>query len=620
MFQIRDSRSRQLHENLADQCAESTDAATPAHLRASLFAGRPTGVVRDQAVIVLRAAAEAHDYRALNRSLMFVSELSQRDYVIDADTMAKVMRYVAPERTVEHVVQGRSLRIKPPAALEVAAGLAADNSHESAESIMRAVGGLQGLTADLRRSYAQRHEWAQSVADWAEAVWHRSGLDRVLDELDHLLPFPGPIEEANTTGTRDGGGRSASPSDGSANLSTIAEDPVSDPAHVSASGDPASDPAGDASEDPPGRPVRNPMGASDQGAAGDAAGNPADAGDEDAAQPVDGSEETSDSVGGAGSTALTIDNDGWKDDREVREARDARTAALSARNAVHARCYDLATGVRDGEALSRLAERITAESSPDWRARMHVITARTAQQDGDPTEVLRQAQLLLSIESPVDPASSGSGQAAPAAQQSNEDASDPAGPVVEALAVTAVDHSNPTASGPAAPDADDGEVDEEEATSSRRRLSLNLRVSAANTLALSGQAQTEEFRDLLPPETKPAWPNVVGSSDGLDSYKTMLFVLRMRELHHLIGIYDTLPEGGLEVPASASDPARTRFVSVMTVVAHLEAQAIAASMGLAEPPPTCQDLQTPSSACWNCRIPRQETGPAGTGSLKPESN
>ncbi|WP_280227553.1 ATP-binding protein [Nocardia farcinica] len=596
--QIRDWKSRQLHERLADQCAASADwpqyrdeelaqrylagqfqqvldAATPADLRTRLFAGRPYGVVRDQAVVVLRAAAEAQDYRAMNRSLMFLNELNQRDYVIDADTVARAMSYVAPERAVEHVVQGSSLRIKTPAALEIAAGLAANNSLESAELIVRAAGGLQGITSGLGRFHARSHEWGSSVADWAEVLWHRSGLERVLDELDHILPFPAPIVEANSTRTNASSDHSAS-DDGGDGPSVSAAEPVSYPANVSDGDDPATDPAVDAPEN-----VIN-----------HSAGDPADPTHEGTADPTDGNVEKS-VDGTAGSTGL-IGDDRGEAEREAREAREERAAVISARNAVHARCFDLADSVRDGDALSRLAERINAESSPDWRARMHVVAARTASYDGDAAEVLRQVQLLLAIERPSNPTSSGSTLVeAPmsTAQEPDVDAcavpnvpAGPVEPVIDARPVVDIDHSKPSDGGAETDNADNIEADEEEATPARRRLSLNLRVTAAHALAMSGQAHTDEFRDLLPPETRPSWPNYVGSSDGLESYKTMLLVLRMRELHHLIGIYDAVPEGGLEVPGSAHDPARKRFVAALTAFARLEAQAIASSMGLAETP------------------------------------
>ncbi|QKT13746.1 ATP-binding protein [Rhodococcus sp. W8901] len=592
---IRDWRSRELHEQLADQCAASAnwpqyqdeelvqrylagqfqkvlDAATPADLRANLFSGRPFGVVRDQAVVVLRAATGARDYRAMIRSLMFLNELQQRDYVIDADTMARAMSTVDPDRAVEHVVQGRSLRIKTPAALEIAAELAANNSLESAESIVRAAGGLQGLISDLGHSHVRPHELEASIADWAEVSWHRSGLERVLDELDHFLPFPGPIVEANSTGTSGSDDHSAN-DDGRDDLSVCAEDAVANSALIRAD----SEPADDADDDTPDNPASDPAGRFDEGAA-----KPSK---DSAATAVDGA---------GGSIGRKVDDDRWKAEREAREARETRAAVISARNAVHARCVDLADSVRDIESLSRLAERINAESSPEWRARIHAVAARTALKDGDPVEVLRQVQLLLAVETPASaqsPNSSRDETPIPAAQQMNVDApavqTDSVGQVKQvegAQTVIDVDHDKRSAGGAGADGASDIEVDEEEATSSSRRLPLTLRVFAANALAMSGQARTEEFRELLPAETKPSWPSLFGTSDGLKPYKTILLVLRMRELHQLIGIYDTIPEAGLDVPGPGHDPGRTRFIAAMTIVAKLEAQAAAFAMGLASAP------------------------------------
>ena len=261
--------------------------------------------------------------------------------------------------------------MKTPAALEIAAGLAANDSLEPAEAIVRAVGGLQGLSADLDRSSLQPREWAQSVADWAEVVWHRSGLDRVLDELDHLLPFPAPLAKAAGIEAGTGVGTEATITDAGTKASS-----------------------GEASEDGTEPPRLSADYPAHDTAPEDSGEAPVDAVGGDAADPVERSAEIS---GG------DSDKDRWKAERAAREARDARAAITSARNSAHARCFDLAESVRDIEALSRLARRIEAESGSDWGARMHVVAARTAQQDGDPAEVLRQVRLLLAIENPARP-------------------------------------------------------------------------------------------------------------------------------------------------------------------------------------------------------------------------
>lgn len=451
--ELREWRSRELHEQLADRCAASTDwpmyqdeelaqrylagqfqlvleTATPGTLRQSLLDGRPYGVVRDKALVAVRAAAGAGDYRALLRTLMFLNELSQRGYVLSAEEIAKTMSEVDPGSAVEHAVKGRSLRIETAPALEVASTLAASNALEDADVIVRAIGGLQGLVGE--RHHRQR-EWVESVADWAEVTWHRSGIDRVLDELDHLLPFP------------------------AAEIESDEEAPASD------------------------------------------------------------------------------DDEEWKAAREDREAREERDAAVAARNAVHARCFDLADAVRDSATTSVIADRIDTESDIDWRARKHLISARSAQVDGETAEVLRQIQIMLAIE----------------ASQADDD------------------------------DLDD---DDEEVERLPRRIALSLRVASADVLARAGLAESDEFVRLLPPETKVAWPTSASGSEGMAPYNTMLGVFRMRALARWINIYDDMPAEGLTAPGWDQDPARRRFTDSITRVAELEAQAIAFTVGMADAP------------------------------------
>ena len=453
--EFREWRSRELHEQLAERCAASTDwpqyrdeelaqrylagqfhlvleAAVPGMLRKKLFDGRPYGVVRDHALVAVRASAEAGDYRALLRSLMFLNELNQRSYVLSAEEIATAISEVDPGSAVEHTVQGRSLRIETAPALKIATALAASNALEDANAIIRAIGGLGGLVGE--RSHRQR-EWAESVADWAEVTCHRSGVGRVLDELDHLLPVPTAEVEYNEAG--------------------------------------------------------------------------------------------------------------WNPTREVREAREDRAAAIAARNAVHARCFDLADAVRDPTTTSLVAERIDSESDIDWRARRHVISARSAQADGETAEVLRQVQMMLALEA------------------------------VQAEA------SAPTSVGPLADGPDD---DDEEVAPSSRRIALSLRVASAEVLARAGLAESEEFTRLLPPETKAAWPTSFSGSEGLAPYNTMLGVFRMRALAQRIKVYDHLPADGLTAPGSDQGPERRRFTAAITRVAELEAQAIACTLGKAVAP------------------------------------
>lgn len=177
------------HRYLAGQYAQVIDLATPALLRSKLFELRPTAVARDHAHLALRAAAETDDLAAFVRTLMFLNELWQRDYVLEPEKLAEAMVALsAPERSLEHIVAGGQLRVPVAAALRAAARFARVGQTEAASLVMRAVGGLPGIMQSRRDT--SDHRDADLVADWGEVVYHLSGLQEVLTQLDDQLPLP----------------------------------------------------------------------------------------------------------------------------------------------------------------------------------------------------------------------------------------------------------------------------------------------------------------------------------------------------------------------------------------------------------------------------------------------
>lgn len=467
-----ESRSKELHRELADRCGASDDwvqfkdeelvqrylagqlgrvleASTPEVLRAGLFAGRPHGVVVDKALVAVRAAANARDYPALVRSLMFLNELHQRHYVLDSNTVAKAMAEVDARAVIEHVVQGRRLRVDAPVAMDIASSLAGWGYLQDADSILSAQGGLQGLVGDHKRLGFRSHEWVAAISDWAEVTWRQSGLERVLNELDHLLPVP--------------------------------------------------------------------------------------AGNEDVAEP----------------DAEATELEDWKVERSAREARETREAVQYARDSVHARCFDLADDVRDQAAKEHIAERISVESDLNWRARMHVISARSALEDGDSAEVLRQVQQMLNM--------GRSWGADPAVVESHNAGSEPSR------------------------ESDLDEPDDEDESPVRSPITLALRVAAAESLLRAGHGATEEFQEVFPPDTRAAWPSSPSSSDGLTPYHTVLATLRLKVVAERLHLY---PNGAIAstVAAPDSDPARARLVAALECVAGLEADAIIHALGAGTAP------------------------------------
>ncbi len=177
------------HRYLAGDYTRAIELATPSVLRDKIFALRPIAVVRDQARLALRAAAETGDHASLVRMLLFHNELWQRELVISPEKLAGVMVDLGPpERALEHVVAAGLLRVPVEAALEVAVRFARSGFFEAAAQILRTAGSLAEIVGDK----------AQNAADWAEVTFHISGLEEVLAQLDDQLAVPrtaGPVPD-----------------------------------------------------------------------------------------------------------------------------------------------------------------------------------------------------------------------------------------------------------------------------------------------------------------------------------------------------------------------------------------------------------------------------------------
>lgn len=177
------------HRFLAGQFDQVISSGTPPLLRAKLFDLRPLSAVRDHALLGLRAAAVTDDHATYVRMLLFLNELWQREYVIEPAKLANAMvKLGPPERALEHLVAGGSLRVPAAPALSAAARLAREGHSEAAAEILGAVGSLTELIQDRWR--AGDRELVDAVADWAEAKFHISGVDAVLAQLDDQLPLP----------------------------------------------------------------------------------------------------------------------------------------------------------------------------------------------------------------------------------------------------------------------------------------------------------------------------------------------------------------------------------------------------------------------------------------------
>lgn len=85
-------------------------------------------------------------------------------------------------------------------------------------------------------------------------------------------------------------------------------------------------------------------------------------------------------------------------DLDDQDHEDAIDSARVIRQRALACCSELAAEVRDNEALERISAEVSAIGDPNWIARMHVVRARTAAEDGLLGEVAQHAQSVVSLD------------------------------------------------------------------------------------------------------------------------------------------------------------------------------------------------------------------------------
>ncbi len=221
-------RDRSFHAELADVCSRSGDdwlryrdeeiahrflagqydivvqRTEPLLLRQALLGLRPPATVRDQALLGLRAAVAIDDHGAFIRTLVFLDELWQREYVLKPDRVAaSLVALGPPDRALDHLVGGGRLRVDLDCALGAAAEFARAATPDAAAEVLRVAGGLADIVGPADR-FANR-DAPDIVADWAEVTLRLAGLDDVLARLDDQLPLreEGPAEEPSPTADED---------------------------------------------------------------------------------------------------------------------------------------------------------------------------------------------------------------------------------------------------------------------------------------------------------------------------------------------------------------------------------------------------------------------------------
>ncbi|WP_409461736.1 NACHT domain-containing protein [Amycolatopsis sp. GA6-003] len=217
----------------------------------------------------------------------------------------------------------------------------------------------------------------------------------------------------------------------------------------------------------------------------------------------------------------------WDVDREEQDEYQRAISTIDCRHLVHARCFDLAVEVRDNEVLDRLTEVIDNEASAAWRARARFVRARVAAADGERRAAVHSLHELAAID------------ASATAESDDEDSS---------------------------------------AHAQRHAIPLQLRVAAAELLIREDPDATTQIEGLVPAGTTTAWPDTVGSEAGLDPYRSIGGLLRLRSLR---------PDPVLaaaDLVTGRRNVADNRLLSALQALGELEAGRLKAAMGQGSPP------------------------------------
>lgn len=217
-------------------------------------------------------------------------------------------------------------------------------------------------------------------------------------------------------------------------------------------------------------------------------------------------------------------------ERHLREQRERDANIINCRNLAHARCFDLLVETRDDDALDALTAIIDAEAQPSWRARARYMRARAASSDRARADVLRWVREVVAID------------------------------------------ANTTAT-----EEDDDEVPARDANAG---LVLNLRIAAAELLIRNGFTDTPEIDLLVPAGTAVNWPSTTSSGKGLEPFKTLIALSRLRHVHP----DSTRPDVLAIAARSSQDVGDKRFQRALRALVELEGQQLAVDAGIGEPP------------------------------------
>jgi hypothetical protein len=133
--------------------------------------------------------------------------------------------------------------------------------------------------------------------------------------------------------------------------------------------------------------------------------------------------------------------------------------------------------------------------------------------------------------------------------------------------------------------AEEGDADEEDdeevpANGSAPAVHLSIRIATAELLVRNGFNSAPEIDELVPPGTAVAWPSTVPGQEGLEPFRTLIGLNRLRHVHPDPTQADLMPTSDW----TSREAGNERFRRALRVLAQMEGQRLAASSGLGDPP------------------------------------
>lgn len=201
------SRDRALHHELAERCAQAPAAShwaweelyhrvlaeeheavlertSQEWFRSQFLAFRPIDAIQADIRLALRSATAREDPVALTRLVLAGAEMAQREFYLESASFVPLLLDLGEKQVaVEHVRDGKRLRIGATAALRISLELKSAELFEEARRVFELAEPLDLLAAPAPIKDDPQGTKGAHLEAWAEAAIHFHDLDKVMETI-----------------------------------------------------------------------------------------------------------------------------------------------------------------------------------------------------------------------------------------------------------------------------------------------------------------------------------------------------------------------------------------------------------------------------------------------------